>query len=101
MSDIINPTAITRGREAAYRLQSMVKDYRAQGYLVLECRVSKRTADDIRANLENICEGFDGVLPPTILGVPFFEGGDRDFEMKIKKVDQAGNELGPVKVVES
>lgn len=66
---------VARGREASAKLADLVQEYRARGDQVLEVRVSAEVASYMRAFFAVSFRDFDNVLPRTVLGVPFAEGG--------------------------
>lgn len=76
--------SVRRGRDAGSRLADMVRDARARGDDPQEVRVSPAVADDMRAFFAWACASFDGVLPRSVLGVPFRVGdtGGSDYVMK-------------------
>lgn len=83
---ILPPSAaedVRRGKEAALRIADLVMEYRARGDEVLEVRVSKRVADNMRASFASFAQ-FDGVLPRTVHGAPFAEGGTGGRDLVIK-----------------
>lgn len=90
MTNLILPPGVAqdvqRGRDAAMRIADMVRDYKARGDEMLEVRVSKQIADSMRAMFASFAQ-FDGVLPPRVHGVPFFEGGTggRDYVIKTRR----------------
>lgn len=79
--------AVQRGREAALRLREMVKEHQARGDVVFEVRVSNDVAGCMRAFFAATFREFDNVLPPTVCGVPFAEGGTggKDYVMRTKR----------------
>lgn len=88
-SIILPPSAaldVQRGHDASKRIIDVIRNLRTRGDDVFEVRVDKRVADAIRASLASFAQ-FDGVLPPTILGVPFFEGGTggQDYVIKTRR----------------
>lgn len=78
---------VGRGREASAKLADLVREYRARGDQVLEVRVSAQVAGYMRAFFAATFREFDNILPPTVLGVPFAEGGTggRDYVIKTRK----------------
>lgn len=78
---------VQRGREASAKMRDLVQEYRARGDEVLEVRVSSQVAGYMRAFFAVVYRDFDNVLPPTVLGVPFSEGGTggRDYVIKTRK----------------
>lgn len=79
--------AVARGRDAAQRLAEFVQEYRAKGDEVLEVRVSTDVANDMRAFFAVAFAEFDNVLPRSVLGVPFAEGGTggRDYSIHLRQ----------------
>lgn len=79
--------AVMRGRDASARLRDMVLEHQARGDTVQEVRVSNEVAGYMRAYFASFCAEFDNVLPKTVCGVPFAEGGTggRDFVMHTRK----------------
>lgn len=91
MSRLILPPsgelAVQRGRHASAKLRDLVQEYHARGDQVLEVRVSSDVAAYMRAFFAATFRGFDNVLPPTVMGVPFAEGGTggRDYVIKTRE----------------
>lgn len=79
--------AVQRGREASAKLRDLVIEYQARGDQVLEVRVSDHVASHMRAYFASAFLGFDNVLPKTVCGVPFAEGGTggRDYVIHTRK----------------
>lgn len=77
--------AVERGRDAAKRIADTVMDLRARDREVVEVRVSQQVADYMRAYFCSFAQ-FDGVLPPTVHGIPFAEGdtAGRDFVFRLR-----------------
>lgn len=78
---------VQRGRDAAEKLADLVREYRACGDEPTEVRVSNQVAGYMRAFFAVVYRDFDNVLPPTVLGVPFAEGGTggRDYQITTKR----------------
>lgn len=78
---------VQRGREAAEKIRDLVDEYKARGDRVLEVRVSRDVANFMRAFFAVAFREFDGVLPPTVSGVPFAEGdtGGRDYQITTER----------------
>lgn len=79
--------AVERGRDASARLRDMVREHRAKGDQVVEVRVSQDVANNMRAFFAMTFAEFDNVLPPSVLGAPFAEGGTggRDYIIRTRK----------------
>lgn len=63
--------AVRRGRDASLRIADMVKDLKAKGREVLSVTVSRQVADAMKAYFESFSR-FDGILPTTCHGAPFY-----------------------------
>lgn len=79
--------AVQRGRDVSQRLRDMVLEHQARGDTVLEVRVSSDIAGYMRAFFAAVFREFDNILPPTVCGVPFAEGGTggKDFVIHTRK----------------
>lgn len=79
--------AVQRGREASARIRDLVMEHKAQGDTVLEVRVSNDVAGYMRAFFAAAFREFDNILPPTVCGVPFAEGGTagKDFVIHTRR----------------
>lgn len=79
--------AVQRGRDASARLRDLVLEHKARGDDVLEVRVSNDVASYMRAFFAATFREFDNVLPKTVCGVPFAEGGTagRDYVIHTRK----------------
>ncbi len=75
--------AVRQGRDAAKRLADMVADERAKGQEVMSVTVSGTVADRMKAYFESFSQ-FDGVLPQTCHGAPFFieVGASQDYVIR-------------------
>jgi hypothetical protein len=67
--------AIRRGRQIGLDIANAIRDHREAGRKPVAVRVSSDVAADMRAFFAVACQDFDNVLPRTVLGVPFSEGG--------------------------
>lgn len=80
MSDLILPFKpsndgdVRRGREVVKAINDKLGEFRERGMIPLEIRVSREAADYMRAFFQNFAQSFDGVLPPSVQGVPFVIG---------------------------
>lgn len=75
--------AVRRGRGAAQRLADMVMGERAKGREVLSVTISRDVADYMKAYFESFTQ-FDGVLPKTCHGAPFYidVGASQDYVIR-------------------
>ena len=68
---------VRRGRDVNVRILTAIADARAQGKKLSSIRISKGSADAMRAHLYWCAASFDGILPTRIRGVQIVtEPGD-------------------------
>jgi hypothetical protein len=74
---------VRRGRDASGRIADMVRDEQAKGREVLSVTVSRNVADCMKAYFASFTQ-FDGVLPKTCHGAPFYIdlGANEDYVIR-------------------
>lgn len=67
--------AVQRGRFVSLGIYDALQEHKAAGRKPRAIRVSREVASDMRAYFTQAFQQFDNILPPSVLGVPFTEGG--------------------------